>query len=407
MSQTASPLSPARTVPCIAFVTDPESRAIVANAAESVLGSVEARSGGLSAACALLVGLAIPQILILDISDSDDPFKDLDRLADMCPAGTKVIGIGEHNDVGLYRRLIHAGLSDYLVKPLDGFAIKESLHLATMQPAPVATPATAVPETASGKGKTLLVCGVRGGVGATFLASNLAWILAETHHHKTALLDADIHYGSAGLGFDVQSGGGLMDALEDPQRIDDLLLSSAAAKISPRLSFYGAEAELSTPDSGIAESMAQFSKALQEKYGWLVIDMPRQSLARSKTLLHQADTLLLVCDMSLSSLRDALRLSKLVRGICPKLRIDLIGNRVPIEKNLVIPQKDFEKALDAKFVALLTEQPKQVLTAQSHGKAMAVTAATSPLAKQLFALARHLDPAPSAVVKKSLFQRKG
>jgi len=53
------------------------------------------------------------------------------------------------------------------------------------------------------------VIGVRGGVGASTIATSLAWLLGEKAHRSTALLDLDVHFGTGALSLDqvVSSGG--------------------------------------------------------------------------------------------------------------------------------------------------------------------------------------------------------
>jgi pilus assembly protein CpaE len=50
-------------------------------------------------------------------------YAQLEALADVCVAGTKLIVIGNANDVGVYRELLFRGISDYAVGPLDPLAI--------------------------------------------------------------------------------------------------------------------------------------------------------------------------------------------------------------------------------------------------------------------------------------------
>ena len=47
---------------------------------------------------------------------------ELDRLAESCDAGTKVVVIGHINDVVLYRELLKRGVSEYLIAPIDAAA---------------------------------------------------------------------------------------------------------------------------------------------------------------------------------------------------------------------------------------------------------------------------------------------
>ena len=52
---------------------------------------------------------------------------ELDRLAEVCDPGTKVIVIGHVNDVLLYRELLRRGVSEYVVAPVKVLQIIESI----------------------------------------------------------------------------------------------------------------------------------------------------------------------------------------------------------------------------------------------------------------------------------------
>ena len=61
-----------------------------------------------------------PSLIIVESNEPAQPLLDgLDRLAEVCDAGTKVVLIGAHNDITLYRALMRRGVSEYLVPPLQ------------------------------------------------------------------------------------------------------------------------------------------------------------------------------------------------------------------------------------------------------------------------------------------------
>ena len=68
-----------------------------------------------------------PHLLLVDISGIDLPLSQIHTLADVCEPGTTVVAIGDHNDVGLYRDLIDAGVSHYIVKPLTRELLTKAL----------------------------------------------------------------------------------------------------------------------------------------------------------------------------------------------------------------------------------------------------------------------------------------
>ena len=60
-----------------------------------------------------------PLIIVESTEHAQHLLSGLDRLAEVCDPGTKVVVIGSHNDIGLYRELMRRGVSEYLVPPLQ------------------------------------------------------------------------------------------------------------------------------------------------------------------------------------------------------------------------------------------------------------------------------------------------
>ena len=84
-------------------------------------------------------------------------------------------------------------------------------------------------------GRAIAITGVRGGVGATTIAVNLAWHFGVTMRRHTVLLDPDTHLGATAFLLNIQPGPGLRMALEAPDRIDSLLAERAAIPAADRL----------------------------------------------------------------------------------------------------------------------------------------------------------------------------
>src|SRR6478672_13485138 len=130
--------------------------------------------GGLRNAVQSLSIAASPAILMVDLSESGDPLNDINALAEVCEPGTVVIAVGQVNDVRLYRDLLSSGIHDYLLKPLSAGQVRDSLVAAqTIFMAPKNQDAQAVKKHIS-----TAVVGTRGGVGASTIATSLAWLFS-------------------------------------------------------------------------------------------------------------------------------------------------------------------------------------------------------------------------------------
>src|SRR3546814_12807229 len=111
----------------------------------------------------------------------------------------------------------------------------------------------------------LAVIGARGGVGASTIATSLAWLLSERGKRATALLDLDVHFGTGALALDLEPGRGLTDAIENPSRIDGLFIARAMVKASEKLAVLSAEAPKSSPVITHGSAFYQSQEELRDR----------------------------------------------------------------------------------------------------------------------------------------------
>src|SRR5256885_9687874 len=105
-----------------------------------------------------------PRILLIDLGDSTAPIAEVSAARAVGGADLKLVVLGTVNDVALFRDLLSAGASDYLVKPSTRDAL-----------ATVLEKQSAVGSTPDGLGQVIVFIGSRGGVGATTSAVSCAW----------------------------------------------------------------------------------------------------------------------------------------------------------------------------------------------------------------------------------------
>ena len=193
--------------------------------------------GGLNAAATYLDNTRAPDLLVVDLGNSEDPLEQLLTLADSCEASTQVVALGTVNDLGLYKQFVAAGVADYLVKPLSPEDLETALLAAAFREQQVIE-AVDMP-----LGKIVVTIGARGGVGATTIATNGAWMLAEEQKQKVVLVDLDLQFGSTALSLDLVPAGGMIETLRNPDRVDGRSRPSAGTR-GHRASRRGTPAQL-------------------------------------------------------------------------------------------------------------------------------------------------------------------
>lgn len=349
----------------VAFIADEETSVAVAAAFDEQQISGDVRTGGVAAAVKYLGGAQSPRLLLIDLSDVEDPMREIDSLAEVCDAGTSVIAFGTANDVTLFRDLLAAGVTDYLIKPVAADAINQSIGNAMHHH----QPAEAGPESQSqSQGRMIAFIGTRGGVGASSVAVNCANIIAQEHGKRVAFVDLDLQFGTAALALDIEAGRGLREALENPARIDSLFVASAAVNVGKNLFVLAAEEPLDGPLNFDPEALDLLLSELRNGFDWIVLDVPRSSAVAQWGMLASASSVVFVSDLSLPGMRDTMRLTGIAKSVLPDTNIVVVANRAGRDKKGEIPAKEFEKSGETKVDYILPDDVKACAMAANNGR---------------------------------------
>ncbi|HEY6334619.1 MAG TPA: AAA family ATPase [Alphaproteobacteria bacterium] len=374
----------ADTAPLAAFVGDDATRAALAGALGADWPATSVVLGGVEQAIAHLGEDPSARYLVVDLSGSEDPMSELDRLAEVCAPGTALIVLGELNDVGLYRTLRSAGVADYLVKPVTSEMLSAALNTVRRRNAAAA----AEPEKAPAQScDVIAVVGARGGAGATTVVTNLGWLFATVEQKRTMIVDFDLHNGAAALALDVEPSRGLCEVLENPDRIDGLFVSSAASNLGNNLFLLCSEEAFDIPTMARPGAVELLAKELRHDFSRVVLDLPRSNIELMRQGMGEANTILIVTDFSLVGLRDVSRLKAFAKANAPMAKVLIVANRVGSAKKGELPKAEVEKAIGATLAAAVPEDSTAVARAINGGKALSVAAPSSKATAALKTLA--------------------
>ena len=367
-----------------AFVTDGASeRALKDGLADAIAGTPDIRRGGVRTAIAAMQHAITPNVLIVDITDEDQPLTALAQLANVVEPDACVLVIGETDGVDFYREVTRSlGANDYFRKPLTNDKVLKIV-------APLVAGNAPTIDDVRGGG-LVVVTGVRGGVGATTLAVNLAGHFGVSMRRHTVLLDPDIHLGDAAFQLNVKPGPGLRMALETPDRIDALLAERAAQPAADRLHVLSGEEGLAAKLNYAGGGTDSLMAALRRRYNFIIADVPFRPGPLHDDLLKQPHQRALVMSPTLSSVRAMLRLlpvsTKTAEGT---KRPVIVLNRMGTPGSLT--RREVEEALALKVDVAIPDQPRQVATAATMGE-LTLTG-KSAIRTGILELARHVASA--------------
>jgi len=350
--QAAAAPAVSRPLNAMVFVKDPDSQGVIRQALGVVgLRDVEIVTGTIVRAIAELGKKPSPRVLFVDVSGIDDAAGKLVELSDVCEPGTAVIVLGDRNDIALYRQVKSTGIAEYFFKPVISSHIATACEAILNRKSEQAGPRL---------GKLVFTLGVGGGAGATTIATNTAWHLAERMQRQVVLLDLNISDGDAALQLNVQPSGALAEALEHPERIDDLFLERAATRITERLRLLATLQPLSGTLVPNEQTVHLLVQSLLRRYRYVVVDMPPNFARLLGGVLRLPGMVLLVSNGSLLAARDVPRWRELLGPSTPDRSVMHVLNKARGPDS--VPMADFSAAIG--------QPPDIVIPYDSHlGKA--------------------------------------
>ena len=355
--------------------------------------TVVTRMGGLAAAVELYQNQATPSLVMVECLDSASELLGLlDRLAQVCDPGTKVVLIGSANDIALYRELMRRGVSEYLVPPLNPLQMVRTVAGLYADPS------------APFVGRQIAFCGAKGGAGTSTIAHNVAYSITERLQTGAVLVDLDLAFGTAGLDFNQDPIQGIVDALQQPDRLDPVLMDRMMARCTERLSLFAAPATLDADYEIGGEAYEEVTQKIRGAAPFVVLDLPHVWTAWKRKILLTSDDLVIVATPDLASLRNAKNMVDLVRRARPNdAPPRLVLNQVGVPGRPEIPVKDFGEAIGLTPALCLPFDPKLFGQAANSGQMISEVGPKSRSAEGIDHLAQQIARRdPPAVQKTSL-----
>jgi pilus assembly protein CpaE len=250
---------------------------------------------------------------------------------------------------------------------------------------------TAVRRTAAGHGQaatTLVFFGAKGGAGTTTLAVNCAVELARLSGQRTVIVDLKSGLGEVGLFLGVRSRYTLVDALDNMARLDAEFLRELVAKHKSGLEILAGSDNFDRPNAADGAALEEILRHLREEYEYVVIDAGAQINTSVVASLYIADTIGLVANPDVPSIRNAQRLLDRVRQMGASAdRVRLLLNRAA--EPFPIPPAQIEAAVGHPIDHMFPSDYKTVSGALNSGVPLALTGNT-PLAAQFDSFTRRM-----------------
>jgi pilus assembly protein CpaE len=346
--------------------------------------------GGLEAAIELYQTAATPNLIILESkSEPRELLASLERLAEVCDPTSKVIVIGHYNDVWLYRELVKAGISEYIVAPLSIADIIGTIYNIFVDPE------------SSPLGRAIAFIGAKGGVGSSTIAHNVAWSISSQLENEVVVADLDLPYGTANIDYDQDPAQGMAEAVFSPDRIDDVYLDRLLAQCAERLSLLAAPSTLERVYDFDKDAFSNIIDVAQRSAPFVVLDVPHVWNGWTKTTLSRADEVIITATPELANLRNAKNLIDTLKNLRPNdTAPKLVLNQCGVPKRPEITPADFADPLGIEPTAIIPFEPSLFGNAANSGRMLGETDPQNSIVQSIFEISRAVAGRAEPKVKK-------
>ncbi|MBI2834195.1 MAG: AAA family ATPase [Acidobacteria bacterium] len=337
-----------------------------------------------------------PDLALIDLRhDSAAGLNHIERLRAAHPT-LAIFAVASVADPDLILQAMRAGANEFFTwpgadaSPQTVLSFDESFHGAVRRAASrrEATHAGTRPPSVS-----LVFFGAKGGAGTTTLSVNCAVELARLTKRPAVIVDLKASLGEVALFLGVRPRFTVLDGIENLHRLDRDFLKELVAKHKSGLDILGGSEQFDRPGAQDAGAIEELLRVLAKVYDFVVVDAGNFVNSCALAAFHAADTIFLVTNPDVPSIRNAQRMVDRVRQLgAGSERVRVVLNR--FAEHLMIGPKQIETALGYPIHQVFTSDYRTVSTALNSGVPLALTN-HSDISSQFDAFTRQIiSPSP-------------
>jgi pilus assembly protein CpaE len=331
-----------------------------------------------------------PDVAMVDIrADASSGMAAIERLR-ASHSGMAIFAVAQSAEPDLILQAMRAGANEFFAWQPGGAtqasrSMEESFHGAVRRTAARRDAATAG---ARPPCVTYVFMGAKGGAGATTVSVNCAVELARLTKRATVIVDLKPSLGEVALFLGVRPRFTVLDAIENLHRLDKDFLRELISRHKSGLEILAGSEQFDRPNAQDAGAVEELLRVLARIYEHVVIDAGNMMNACGVAALYAADTVFLVTNPDVPSIRNAQRLVDRVRQLgAGSERVKILLNRA--SDQLLIAPKQIETALGYGIHHTFSSDYRTVSTALNSGVPLALSN-NSELAAQFDKFTRHL-----------------
>ena len=285
-------------------------------------------------------------------------------------------------------RIMREGVTEFAPYPEPAGALMDAIDRLRMARSSGGLPAT-MSSAPRRLGKVVAFYGIAGGVGASTMAVNFAWELAQATRRegrRVALMDFNFQYGSIATFLDVPRREAVYELVSEASNLDAVSLTQALSTYKDRLHVLTAPRDALPLDIVSPADVDAIVTLARESFDYVVIDLPQALMNWSEKVYAAADDFYAVMETDMRSAQNMYRFLRTLKAEDMNLdKLRFVLNRAPGMTDLSGKQrvKRVAESLGISFLHHVPDGAKQVVSCCDQGVPLAEGARSSPVRKEI------------------------
>ena len=307
-----------------------------------------------------------PDLILVDGREESEALTVIERMRGGAPAAS-IFMIAQTVTPELILQSMRAGANEFLTWPLIDATFQEAIARAAARRTSLSP--------ARPRATTSVFVGAKGGAGTTTVAVNSGVEIARLSRRPAVIVDLKAGMGEVTLFLGVRGRYTVFDAIENLHRLDAEFLRELVVKHKSGLEILAGSDHVERPASSDSPAVEQILRLLTQQYEQVVVDIGNQLNGSSTAALYMADTIYLVTNPDVPSVRNAQRLLDRIGqlGACAD-RVRVLLNRA--SEPYPIPPDQIESALGRPIHHMFRSDYRTVSTALNSGVPLSMTGNT-------------------------------
>ncbi|SHG87194.1 pilus assembly protein CpaE [Cognatiyoonia sediminum] len=330
--------------------------------------------------------------------DDEQNIEQIGRIIGMAKSKSiKVILITEDVSPASLHQLLRQGGDEFVPYPLPENELANAIER-VLAPEPevqlIAEQETKLKATGDKEGVLIAVHGMAGGTGATTLAVNLAWELANVDKDnapRVCLLDFDFQFGSAATFLDLARRETVLELLTDTEAMDSESFMQALMTYEEKLQVLTSPMDMIPLDLITPTDIERIIEVARTNFDYVIIDMPSTMVEWSQTVLETAHVYFATLELDMRSAQNTLRLKRALQSEdLPFDKLRFVLNKAPgfTDLNGKSRVKRLAESLGISIEVQLPDGGKPVAQNADHGVPLATGVPKNATRKEIMKLAQ-------------------